>query len=997
MSYINKGKKRLTAAVTALLFAGAVHAQSTVSSIYGQAPAEPGLTVSIRSTSTGLTREVPVDGNGRYNIPQLPIGSYTVTLKRNGETVQSRDNVALRVGVAENVSFTSDVKQLEGVTVTAAHVPSIDVTSVDSRTVVTAAQLNKLPLPRSAEAAALLAPGVTGGATSATGRFGAPLVSFGGAAVVENQYYVNGFNTTDPNQGQGGLTMPYGAIDQEEVYTGGYSAQYGRSNGGVLNIIGRSGSNDWKFGGALRWEPQSWRSSADDVYYTHTPTNVGPAGDLYKPLSENRSANFTYDAYLGGPIIQDKLFFFIAGENSKTDGRDVGNVNSDTLTDYTWDNPKLYAKINWNITDNHLLELTGDYNELKKKGTQYHYDFAARQKGAFKGFSDDETTGGHFWSAKYTGYLTDALTLSVQYGQMKLKTESLPVGLDTVNPFIQFPNNQNPALNGGVPNVGIQTRDAISKTDYTTKALRAGLNWVLGDHSINVGIDNLNSQAINIGASLPTGPGYLWSYGFTAEPTVPLLPEVGVGAPADFPNGAGGYYVTQNIRRTGGNLYTYQRAEYLEDNWQVSERLLLSLGLRHDSYDNKNAHRDRYIKQSNLWQPRLGFSWDVNGDSSFKVFGNFGRYAMNQPLATDAWLANTALNTQQYFTYSGIAGNGEPTGLTQMSVPVSINGSYGQSPDPRQVYAKGLKPQEQDEFILGFVKAFNENWTYGAKFTRRELLHVIDDYCDTDRVVEQAIAMGIDPDVGDGQCWQINGGEANTFSILDTAGTYHNVRLSRQDMGFPELKRKYNGVNLFLEHRFDGRWYGKLDYTWSRSYGNSEGQSQTRTDSVGGTQQTDWDNPAVMVYSNGPQGNDHTHQFKLFGYYQFTPEWQVGANLSMISGGPKYCLGKYGPDLTTPYGYSSFYWCNGEPSPPGKQGRMPWRNLLDLGVHYRPTFADNKLAFHLDVFNVFNRQVPLNEYWRYRPDRPNDVWPLYRTPTNSQAPRSARITISYDY
>src|SRR5690606_13599921 len=127
----------------------------------------------------GLQRDVPVDERGRYAANQLPLGSYTVTLKRGGQPVQTRDNVALRVGAATEVSFAdAAARNLEGVSVTANALPAIDVTSVDSRTVVTAEQLAKLPLGYSAEAVARLAPGAVNNSGGFASPTGGSLVSF---------------------------------------------------------------------------------------------------------------------------------------------------------------------------------------------------------------------------------------------------------------------------------------------------------------------------------------------------------------------------------------------------------------------------------------------------------------------------------------------------------------------------------------------------------------------------------------------------------------------------------------------------------------------------------------------------------------------------------------------------------------------------------------------------------------------------------------------------
>jgi len=206
-------------------------AQSTTGSLFGQVTVTGGETVLIEN-SNGLKREVGVDERGRYVAPQLPLGTYKVSLMRNGTVVDSRDNVSLRVGSGTDVSFAAaptsagaaNAENLAGVTVTGNALPAIDVTSVDSRTVITSEQLAKLPLGRSAEDIAKLAPGVTANTGNFKSATGTSLVSFGGSAASENAYYINGFNTTDPLNGLGGITLPYGAIDQQEVYTGAIAA-----------------------------------------------------------------------------------------------------------------------------------------------------------------------------------------------------------------------------------------------------------------------------------------------------------------------------------------------------------------------------------------------------------------------------------------------------------------------------------------------------------------------------------------------------------------------------------------------------------------------------------------------------------------------------------------------------------------------------------------------------------------------------------------------------
>ncbi|MFT4248262.1 MAG: TonB-dependent receptor [Pseudomonas sp.] len=971
-----------------------LHAQSTTGSLTGQVPT--GATSVLVQSDSGLSREVPVDGRGRYQINQLPLGTYTVTVKREGSEIAHRSDVTLTVGANTDVSF-ADVATLDGVKVTADRAAaSIDVSSVDSRTVITAEQLAKLPLGRSAEAIAQLAPGVV--ANSSNGNFVGPtgdaLVSFGGSSAAENAYYINGFNTTDPLRGLGGLTLPYGAIDQQEVYTGGYSAKYGRSDGGVISAVGKRGTNEWHYGAQFIWQPPGTRSSAADVYYPAT-------GELYEPKSKNSTWVTTKSVYAGGPLIQDRLFFFGAYQLEQQEGTTVDDVEAtNSYTDYSYERPSWYAKLDWNINDSNLLEITGASSKRKTRGKIYDYDYDTLTRGDFKGYDSIKKTGGDLWVAKYTSYLTDRLTFSALYGKMRTSDYIGTQGYNSALTYISGASYQNPAITGGTPITNSQTVSTLYDPGRgnRTSNLRLDLNYVIGNHSITIGIDNQDAEAVNQGYTT-SGPGYYWVYGLS-DPDTAINSGLGVPATGSYANGEDGYYVRKVVYSKLANVHSSQRAQYIEDNWQVTDRLLLSLGLRLDQFTNYNSAGQVYINQSSgQWAPRLGFSWDVNGDSRFKVFGNVGRYYLALPLNPALNAAGATLSTSTYYTYSGIDANGEPTGLTQISDAVSANNNYGILPDPKTVTAQGLKPSYQDEAILGFSKAWGADWVYGAKATYRVLRSGVDDYCDIDTVFAKAAALGytVTSDSNPVSCWLINPGKSNTFTLVDTSGNYVSVPLSASELGLPEYKRKYYALDLSLEHPFDGKWYASFNYTFSRSYGTTEGQLLSTIGQTAVSTTVDWDYASLMEYTNGVQNNDHTHQIKLFGYYQFNSRWLASANISLVSGAPKNCLSYYGSDNSDPSGYGPYYhFCNGEPSPPGSQGRLPWVKQLDLGVSYRPDFGKGRLKFGLDVFNVFNSQT-VTWIWPYQQTDPGVADPLYGAAVVRQAPRYLRLNVSYDY
>ncbi|MGF6492142.1 outer membrane receptor protein involved in Fe transport [Luteibacter sp. 621] len=1018
--HVQSFRRRALMRPTALSFAlmmgmGAVapvFAQSTTGAIFGQAPAASGETVLI-SGSTGFSREVPVDAQGRYRLGNLPLGSYNVSLKRDGAVVDSRKNIQITVGGSTDVSFdaavasTANAQSLDSVTVVANSLPPIDTTAVDSRTVVTSETLARLPLGRNAEAIALLAPGaVPGSSNLGNGRF--RTVSFGGSGASENAYYINGYNTTDPYKNLGGVGLPYGAIDQQEVYTGGYSAKYGRSDGGVISQVGKRGTNDWHFGAQILWEPKFAASAPGSIYYGNRqlPTGYGyqdpsKAGAIYKSGEDNTKWTTTYSAYVGGPLIKDKLFFFLAAEAEKSEGESTNSVEANPVgtNHYTYKLPKYYAKLDWNINDSNILELTGIHSTDEQRGYYTGYDYDTRTNtGRTGGDADTSKIESKYAIAKYTSYITDDLTLSATYakGWTDDYLSNPTPNLDQ-QPYIYNPYLQNPALNGGNPtsnlNASKDTQDPSAGS--RTHGLRLDLEWQVGDHHLAGGIDNMHYKGIDEGTAT-SGPGYYWRYFHSANPGTPISVSQGVGAP-----GGAGYYVRKVIFSTVTNMSLDQRAQYLEDRWQVNDKVLVSIGVRNDRFKNFNDENKPYVNQAAQWAPRLGATWDVFGDSSLKIYGNLGRYYLALPNNVAVRGASPSTYTFEYFNYTGIDQNGRPTGLTPLgNGPVSPDGEYGQPVDAQAVAARDLKSQYQDEGILGFDKTVGDGWVAGAKLTVRKLRTAIDDVCDTGKIGDKLSAEGIDPDsVVIPGCVIFNPGSTNTFSLANSNGVGRTeVKMNQYDWGFSDkAKRSYYALDMYMEHPFDGKWQGRIDYTFSRSYGNTEGQTKSDIGQTDISKTQDWDSAELMRYSNGLLSNDRTHQIKAYGSYQLTPEWLLSGNLRLASGAPKSCLGyEDGEADPDPLGYQSAYHnCNGQPSHPGAK-RNAWYRQVDLATTYRPARFDSKLAFGVQVFNVTNERKPLNSFSTYEAS-PQTVLNNYDLGEYYQTPRYARITVSYDF
>ncbi|WP_295800093.1 TonB-dependent receptor [uncultured Microbulbifer sp.] len=995
----------LAIGTAAIASAPAVFAQSTTGSIYGSAPA--GSTIVVKNKS-GFSRTVTVDESGRYNLGSLPVGEYVVTAEQDGESVGTR-SVPVRVGSGSDASFGEDAMMEVVEVVGTAGLPPIDVTSTDARVVITSDDLKRMPIARSAESIALLAPGANAGAS---GYFG-NMVSFGGSGISENAYYINGFLANDPLSNLGGFSLPFGAIDQQETYTGGYGAKYGRSSGGVINQVGARGDNEWHYGAQVVFEPKGLKSDKPDTYFQsmdlpegYEYTDPSIVGALREPGKNNLSWSNTYSAYFSGPLIQDKLFAFVSTETEMGESENAPTYEAaPRVTDAESENSKIYAKLDWFITSDHLLEYTYMGEKETWDGTYTEWDFETSSRGErLEAAPNSDTNESAFQILNYTGFLAENLTLNAMYGRGDFSYKNELAG-DAVYPYISAYTNQDPSIVGDNPVAnragGYRGRDG----EDTTEGYRLNLEWVLGDHALTFGIDNMSFEAANEGTSQLTD---VWIYSRAADPSAPINATLNVGAP-----GGDGYYVQSYIYQDATSMKLDQDAYYFEDRWQVTDEVMLSLGLRNDKFTNYNLDGDPYLESDDQWAPRLGAAWDVFGDSSLKVYANAGRYYLAMPNNVAIRGASASTYTREYFTYSGVdSETGAPTGLTALGPgPVSANGEYGQAIDPLAFAPSDLENMYQDEYLVGFEKTLGDDWTYGAKFTFRDLKSGIDDVCDPYRMIDKLGEMGVDYNTVDWQyCYMFNPGGSNTFSMANfdengnPNGTRTEVTMTADDWGMPDLKRQYKAFDLFLEREFDGKWEARVDYTYSTLEGNTEGQvkSEFGQDNISKTQ--DWDVAELMQFSDGYLANDRRHQLKIRGSYMITEELMVGANARIMSGMPVSCLGYFNPngqideasEAGDPVGYgASYHTCFGSVAEPGDE-RTPWTRNLDLSVTYTPAIMDNKLSLSLQVFNALNEDKA-TQLDVTSEDAPYTVSNTYRVPLAYQTPRYAMLSATLNF
>ncbi len=1016
--------RALAVAFGAVSLAGGISttafAQSnTTGTLYGSVQGAAGASIVLLNKDNGSRRTLVVDGAGRFNAQSLVTGTYKVDLVVNGQVTKTTDNVEVRVGQGTEVSFATS---LEAVQVLALR-QKIDVASIGSTTVFTASDLAKVPVASNVGAVIQLAPSTTRG-DSRYGGANAP--SFGGSGASENAYYINGFPVTTLLTQVGFSQLPFNSIAQAQVLTGGYGAEFGRSTGGVVNIVTKSGGNEWAAGVQASVTPNSLRAAERNQFYEVNGTALDGKILFLNDFNEQSSTSQSF--YLSGPLIKDKLFMFLSGEQTKTTRSAIRTGNTTTLgsilpsgwQESTTETPRYLLKLDWNLNDANHVEYTRISDKVQNDRSFYGFNYRTNTRDSVPAGGASYLNWGPTPVAaqqgsvtdilKYTGYLTDDLTVTGLIGKSYSPHVFAPAGYDPTLfralsdssvqiPGFAYPNPQTTTANTLIDGAFDQNRGVRLDAEYKLNP----------QHNIRVGLDR-NVITSKSGNAYPGGG--VWQYGKT-DPTdtrsgVFAAPKTVAGNPY----AQQGYIVEKILFSAASTPTVEQSAWYIEDKYKLTDNVLLSLGLRNEGFNNKNGDGASYIDLPTQLAPRFGASWDLYGDASAKVFANIGRYHVPLPTNVAIRGAGSSLFTTQRFVYTGVDPvTGAPTGLTSLGNAYSANNEYGQAKDPRSVAAQDMQGNFQDEYAIGFEKAVSKALNVGGKFTYRNMRTAIDDHCDDRPFLAWAARNKVDTtNFGGYNCALFNPGITNTFNIDMTGnGTLNHIVLTAADMALPPVKREYLAIDLFAEHPFDGKWWGKATYTWSRNWGNTEGQvlSDIGQADVATTQA--WDFPEFAVGADGLLPNDRTHQVKLFGYYQVDPEWGIGGNFLAASGRPRNCIGNapstsatqdiYStpPVITNYSGYgSAYFFCGGVYAPRGSYGNLPPDMRLDVNFSYKPAVLKG-FGFKLDIFNLFNRQAIETIEERLYNTNATSIRTTYGSVQSYNAPRTMKLTAQYDY
>ncbi len=919
-------------AAVCLLLPALAHGQAATGAVFGSvtdgAAPLPGVTVTVTNPATGFTRMRVTENDGGFRFPALPVGRYNLKAELSGFATVTTEGVDVAVATERKIDVTmKPSKVAEQVTVTA-EAPLVE-TTPSIGTVVSQEALQTLPLNgRQFANLAVLAPGTMLGYNTDPTKPNQLVVQLDGGSGRNVNYIMDGGDNTDDTIGGALQNFNLEAVQEFKIQTMQYKAEYGRSSGGVLTVISKSGTND--FHGGL------WEFARRKSLNTETES---------EKLAGAGKADYSRDQYgasLGGPIVKDKVHFFATYEKTTIDQSYVvdpgSGADAETAAALRATYPDLVgktvpipshddlatAKVTWDVDARNYLQVRYGY---QKNDTKYG-------QGTLAGPTNLGTVTNKYSSilAGYTAQISNDKLNEFIFQYSKFDNA---ITADSADPLLYYPNGFAVGRNINTPQTTNQVKYQY-KDDFTFSETLGGKA-----HDFKAGIMFINEPTL----------GGDFSSGLTGQYTMKVGPS---GGPA---------WVVTDITKYGGfsgdTTPTKQYSAYFQDDWRLSPSLTINLGLRYDYYDALSLDQStnpvwqmlstqttfdykelrqfkngggRVLKNdSNGWGPRLGFSWDINGDAKQILRGGVGRF-YDFPY-TNATILFPAMAVQS--NYGVIYEVSDPNGIK------NTDGSYFQPGQPlppcpncgleagvpNEVASPNLKPPRSDQASLGF------SW---------QISPMVGITVDAVRAWYRDIPYRYraNPVV-----------DAEGNRLFAPLGFTNNFRIWTGD-GFAD----YEGLNIGVHARS-----GKLElqgfYTLSRTTGNVLGGADefrlTRVE-----YQPDYKsfrdqsvNPYDPTCSDkcvGPLNTDARHRLTLAATYTLPAGFAVSGVYRYHSGTPYTVLVENAQELTLQPGVPHVDSATGASF-----------SQLDLRVAKNFDFAkDLGVELYAEVFNIFNEKNP---------------------------------------
>jgi hypothetical protein len=852
----------------------------------------PGVTV----TLTGKTgsRTAPTDAEGAYRFAALDPGTYSVTATLTGFRPKRQDNVIVSPSRVAEINLVLSVGGVtEGVDVVGESAV-VDPTSSATDNTLSPEMLFNLPIrpPNAATDMLNYLPGINNGS------------AYGTNADYANGLLIDGVDTRDPDAGSSWVFFNYNLMEEVDVKGIGADAEYGSYTGAVINTVTKSGGN--RYAGLF------------DAYWTKSSfsrENVSAADiELNPSLAESAIVNKRLDltGQLSGPIIEDKLFFFVAGQRFEQKDNPSG-----PLTLHHEVSPRFNTKLTWQPGPNDNLSFSFQWDYYNQTGRCWWPDALCTDKPP-DNLTLDQDSPEAVWGVQWRHLFGTRTFAEVKYSGWW--------GYYYLDPPLRDPvhfDGTTGAYSGG-GGVFYYADRGRNQVNASVSHYAEGF----GKHDLKFGLE-IERSKVHSRYGFPQG---IYYYDYSAYYPAGQYVAYTYGYDADARN--------------------HRESVFAQDAWKPTERLTINAGVRVDFVRGRSAVLDKKVYSNTNWAPRIGLAFDLTGDGMTALKGHYGQYY--EAILFDQY-ARALPGWQDYVTYiydpggslCGPNGNCFTEG-SRLLFPI-----YTVDPN--------MEHPRVDEWMVGFEREL-------AKDVRLEVTGI----WRQDKNVQASVypdARWKPTTVDNGLAGQpltvynwANIDASQTTPILTNVDGFVYRDPDGNPLGTARAERKYEALMLVLDRRFSNRWQGRISYVLSKI---DSSINNTGANTYGQT--SFFETPTnALVNSYGRPDFDRTHEVKVYGTWQI-PKIEVGLNAyyRFLSGTTWTPYARYSSKLINWPGFAS-----GGRQPflePRGDRRLDNEDYLDLRIEkiFKLGAGTDRLSVYADIQNVFNAGTVLDVNRRY--------------------------------
>lgn len=943
-------KRTILHVVAALLLAVPATAQEQVGAVAGRVvDAEggvlPGATVELSSPGSG-TLVATTDARGRYRFPRVPPAVYTAKASLEGFQAAEVTAINVTLGQTATIELQLEVGEFTEEIVVTGERAQIDVTQSATATSIAREQLDLVPRGRDFTS-------VVGQAAGAGQEAFLGGLSIDGASGSENRFVLDGTDTTHPRMGLSGQSLVADFVEEVQVKSAGYEAEHGGSVGGVINVVTKSGTNQFRGSLGVDYETSSWSGDERPTPREDAQALCG-SDSLLCTFDKDDETRLEPAFSLGGPIARDRAWFFVAYQDSQ---QELERTPMDASRSFDQEITRRYfsGNVKGNVGSRLLYKVSANLSPRKEEGLLPSRDGSTPADALVdQGFATEIDTDSY---SAYVDYLPSSkLYLSARAGYYTTNQEDDDISVNSRFLFqageIPLPGSDPRHRPAGFDSTldranGNSVFTAIEQDEWQRLAGSLEANLFLtaaGEHSIKGGVQYELIE--NNVFQKEHGNLFIIRWG--------LADRFGAGVEGDF-----GSVEVRSFETVGDGIESDNIGFFLQDSWQMRPNFTLNLGVRaeQERIPNYPVNQPLYGEYAIEFDfddkiaPRVGFAWDVLSDQRWKVYGSYGTYyditKLEMPRGSfggDRWVSYIyPLNSVDWASLddSCHTSTNDPTDNVCPGLGTPSRRDLRQPSNPAESIDQDLKPMEQTEYQLGLDHQLTPNIVLGARYVNKSLEETIEDIgflvCGENGCAENFI-------IGNPGRGQVAGDPPGPTPAQ------------------PEAVRDYQALTLSFERRLVDNWSLRASYTRSELEGNYSGLASS--DEFGRT------SPNVERYFDalhnafdangrqviGPLTTERPNQVEIQATYR--TRWGTAVGLNQYWGD--------GTPISEQVGYSGVPFF-----PEGREnvGRTDDLTQTDLQISHPFRIGRYELELAVNVLNLFDEDtVTRVQNTKYRQD-----------------------------